>query len=124
MATVIESKSLTADASYNDFNKERFLRTCRKFMKALADALQLKPDEYDLRVNKGGIAVSGEVTLHTDKIYIQASQSSMGPNFGILIRTCNGRKDYSGGHNNFAPIRDLLDTYKMVQHVNRVLGKS
>jgi hypothetical protein len=44
-------------------------------LKALADALRLSSGEFDLRSNKGGIAVSGEVTLHGDDLYVQVSQS-------------------------------------------------
>jgi hypothetical protein len=53
------------------------------------------------------IAVSGEVTLHADRHYVQASQSAMGFDTGILFRSCEGRRDYVGGRNNFASL-DLL----------------
>jgi hypothetical protein len=52
--------------------------------------------------------VSGEITLHTERLYVQASQSAMGNANGILFRTCKRRKDYAGGSNNFASL-DLLN---------------
>ena len=45
--------------------------------------------------------------LHADHLYVQASQSAMGPDTGILFRSCEGRRDYTGGRNNFASL-DLL----------------
>ena len=75
--------------------------------RALAATLNLGDDQYDLRSNEAGIAVSGEITLHADRLYVQVSQSSMGSDSGILFRSCDGRRDYVGGVNNFAPL-DLL----------------
>jgi hypothetical protein len=53
------------------------------------------------------IAVSGEITLHADRLYVQASQPATGSDTGILFRSCEGRRDYIGGRNNFASL-DLL----------------
>jgi hypothetical protein len=60
--------------AYDADAKRRFHHQARCRMLDLADALGLEPDEYDLRSNQGGIAVSGEVTLHADRLYVQASQ--------------------------------------------------
>jgi hypothetical protein len=94
--------------AYDTFAKEAFHRNARRQLKRLAEALGLEPEHYDLRSNKAGIAVSGEVTLHADHLYVQASQSAMGRDCGVLFRTCRNRKDYVGGRNNFAPL-DLLN---------------
>ncbi len=80
----------------------------RRQLKGLAAALGLPPQSYDLRSNAGGIAVSGEATLHPDHLYVQACQPATGHDTGILFRTCQGRKDYHGGPNNFASL-DLLN---------------
>jgi hypothetical protein len=53
------------------------------------------------------IAVSGEATLHGDRLYVQVSQPATRADTGILFRTCEGRRDYTGGRNNFASL-DLL----------------
>jgi hypothetical protein len=53
------------------------------------------------------IAVSGEATLHADQLYVQACQPATGHETGILFRTCQGRKDYHGGPNNFASLEFL-----------------
>jgi hypothetical protein len=87
--------------------KQRFHREARRRLLELADALGLAPNDYDLRRNEGGIAVSGEATIHADRLYVQVSQPATGSDTGILFRTCVGRRDYTGGRNNFAAL-DLL----------------
>ncbi len=95
-------------ASYDGAAKRAFHRRARRQLKCLADALGLAPGAYDLRSNPGGIAVSGDVTLHADRVYVQACQPATGHDTGILFRTCAGRTDYHGGPNNFVAL-DLLN---------------
>lgn len=87
---------------YNPEAKRAFHRNGRRQIQALAYALGLRPGSYDIRSNQGGIAVSGEVTLHADNLYVQLSQSCLTTLPGILFRSCQGRKDYTGGPNKFA----------------------
>ena len=94
--------------SYDAVAKRAFHSHARRQLKQLAAALALVPGGYDLRSNQGGIAVSGEVTLHADHLYVQACQPATGHDSGVLFRTCKGRKDYVGGRNNFAAL-DLLN---------------
>jgi hypothetical protein len=94
--------------AYDGEAKRAFHNHARRQLKQLAAALGLPPQSYDLRSNAGGIAVSGEATLHADHLYVQASQPPIGQDTGILFRTCQGRKDYHGGPNNFASL-DLLN---------------
>lgn len=95
--------------AYDEHAKRLFHSRARSQLRRLATALDLSPGSYDLRSNRAGIAVSGEITLHTEHLYVQASQSVMGRDNGILFRTCKGRKDYVGGPNNFASL-DLLNS--------------
>jgi hypothetical protein len=94
--------------AYDGEAKRAFHNHARRRLKQLADALGLSPGSFDLRSNPGGIAVSGEATLHADHLYVQACQPATGHDSGILFRTCQGRKDYHGGLNNFASL-DLLN---------------
>lgn len=111
------SKSCSYDAN----QKEAFHRSARKAMKILAQELGLEAGSFDIRSNKGGIAVSGEVTLHADAIYIQASQPAFGSIVrGLLIRSCQGRKDYTGGPNNFASLKALDDPKSLVPMILRI----
>ena len=94
--------------AYNEPRKHLFHREARKRLKALAEALCLKRHEFDIRSNKGGIAVSGEAILHAENLYVQICQPATAGDSGILIRTCKGRGDYGGGANHFLPL-SLLD---------------
>jgi hypothetical protein len=93
--------------AYDAKAKRAFHNQARQRLRELATALGLSRDECDLRSNFAGIAVSGEITLHGDHIYLQVFQSVTGHDTGILFRTCEGREDYVGGDNNFASL-DLL----------------
>jgi len=93
--------------SYDPDAKRLFHSHAHRRLLELAAALGLAPDEYDLRRNEGGIAVSGEATMHADRLYVQVSQPATGSATGILFRSCEGRRDYVGGVNNFASL-DLL----------------
>ena len=109
--------------SYDTLAKRRFHAAARRRLKALAGALGLTSGEFDLRSNMGGIAVSGEVTLHADDLYVQVSQSSLGSNAGIMYRSCEGRHDYTGGNNHFASV-DLLNDPEELARVIRQSGRN
>jgi len=68
------------------------------------------------------IAVSGEITLHHDRVYIQVSQPATGHDSGILIRRCQGRRDFTGERNHFASLSLLDDLPALAERVNAVLG--
>ena len=93
--------------AYDADAKRRFHHHARAQLLKLAEALGLDPAEYDLRSNAGGVAVSGEITLHADRLYVQVSQPATRADTGTLFRSCEGRRDYTGGRNNFASL-DLL----------------
>lgn len=92
---------------YDADAKAKFHKAAKEQLQLLGDALALDRCNYDLRSTPAGIAVSGEITLHHDNIYIQVSQAFFGG--GILFRTCKGRKDYTGGHNNWIDDLNLLN---------------
>jgi hypothetical protein len=106
-ADTIASFDFRKRVAYDSGAKRMFHRRARRQLIELAAALNFEPADYDLRSNEGGIAVSGEVTLHADRLYVQVSQPATGADTGILFRTCEGRRDYTGGRNNSASL-DLL----------------
>ena len=108
--------------AYDDAAKRAFHSRARRQLKLLADALGLAPGSYDLRSNAGGIAVSGEITLHHDDVYIQVCQPASGADSGILIRTCQGRRDYTGDRNHLASLRMLDDTPALAAQVRSVMA--
>lgn len=107
--------------AYDPEAKRAFHREARAALAALARKLGLVPRDYDLRVNAGGIAVSGEVTLHADTFYVQISRGVMGPGREILYRRCNGRRDYCGDRNHFADISVAIDAGRFATLLRRDL---
>lgn len=92
----------TRPVAYDAEAKELFHRRGKALLKQIACDLGYAKGSFDLRNNKAGIAVSGEVTLHTDDLYVQLSQSCVGGgDMDILYRDCQHRRDYSGGRNQF-----------------------
>src|SRR5271165_6273454 len=65
------------------------------------------------------IAVSGEITLHHERLYVQVCQPATGSDSGILIRSCKGRADYTGGPNNFVPLSCLDNIEALAGHCQR-----
>ena len=108
--------------AYAPEQKRRFHATARARLRKLAAALDFAPVSYDLRNNQGGIAVSGEITLHHDRVYIQVCQPATGHDSGILIRTVAGRRDYTGGRNHFAPLSLLDDIPALAGRVRAVIA--
>ncbi len=110
-----------ARCAYDSAVKQSFHTAARARLRQLAKILGLSTAAFDLRSNMGGIAVSGEITLHHEDIYIQVCQPATGWDSGILIRTCEGRRDYTGGPNHFAPLRLLDDLPALAARVRRVM---
>lgn len=79
-------------------DKIEFHDRARRQLRKVAKALGLAPDQYNVRTNMAGIAVTGETTLHSDEYYVQIG-GLMG--LGILARRVRDRKDYTGGTNNW-----------------------
>ena len=100
-------KVAPVDVGYKSGAKRRFHKLAEAVLLALADKLGYKPGDFDLRHNQGGIAVSGEITLHSDCLYVQFCQCGMQGEF--LWRTCIGRKDYTGGANRWMKWARLAD---------------
>ena len=89
--------NLTSGASYNYDKKVEYQKLGKRILKAIAELLKLKKGEFDIRWNPGGIACSGDHTLHTDNFYLALHDNI---NAGwFYYRTCKGRKDYTGGPN-------------------------
>jgi hypothetical protein len=94
---------------YSGNSKEIFHKEGKAFLRDVAKELGLEKGTYEIRSNMGGPAVSGEVTLHSDTLYVQLSESCVGgPGVGILFRACRGRADYSGLQNHWMTLRHLF----------------
>lgn len=91
----------TRSVGYNEEAKKQFETLAMKAGRRLQQKLRLAP--FDLRRNKAGIAVSGEVTLHGMRrdglgIYIQFTCDGMCEN-SALVRVVTSMQDYTGGPN-------------------------
>lgn len=87
--------------------KPRFHSVGKSVLRAILAELGV---EGDVRSCLGGIAVLGEVILHTDHVYVCLGVSIVGgddPRF--MYRTCKGRKDYGGGPNLWWSFRWLAE---------------
>lgn len=109
LITLVESRG---SCSYNEDNKEMFRKASTGILKELAPLIG--GTKKDVRFNAGGIAVSGDATLHTDNFYISMN-ADMGSSLGILARTCKHKKDYTGGGNNWIPFRELADLHRVAE---------
>lgn len=94
---------------YNEPVKAAFKKEVMRLLRAIARAAGLNKDEYRCSYNDGGIAVSGEGTLHTPTRYIQVSDSCIGRGVTVLVRSCDGLKDYCGHTNHFVSSDRLYD---------------
>ena len=108
--------------SYDEHQKKRFHTTARARLKKLAAELGLRPGSYDIRSNKAGVAVSGEITLHHEHAYIQVGQFGLSSGHGILIRTCKDRKDLTGGPNHVLGLAMLDDIPALAAAVRAITG--
>ena len=97
--------------SYESDEKQAFHRFWKKHLKQFATKhLGLNKKEFDVRSNLSGHGVGGEITLHTDNVYITVLSSFVIENNNILYRSCNGRKDYTGGSNHYTGQEMLIQS--------------
>ena len=94
-------------------DKQAFHRHAKKYFKVLAVNAGIAAADYDLRTNLGGPAVLGETTLHSDSVYVQTTES-----MGIMVRSCRGRKDYTGGRNHFVKYGDFDGLISLVKKLS------
>ena len=97
------------DSDENGLRKAEWLKTGVNIARELAKALGLPPGSFDVRTNPAGPAVSGDVHLHGEWVYVSLEQTCLGPAFGFMWRLCRGRKDYTGCGNQWAGWDELLD---------------
>ena len=120
---IFKKKYSNGDFGYCDPEKKKGMhRAAKALLKQLATDLGLTAGQYDIRSNMGGIAVSGEITLHSDNLYVQIQHAFAFIGMQIMIRPCKGRKDYSGGANNFFHFYhgDYSDLIKKIGYVAAV----
>jgi hypothetical protein len=108
------------NGSVTDANKDRWHRLGQGLARALA--LKMGLEDYSIRSCKGGPAVTGEIVLHADWIYIQFGISCFDGKTEFMYRTCKGLKDYTGGMNRWMAFDKLLDLDKVAAKIMECKG--
>lgn len=107
--------------AYDEAAKRLFHSEGRAALRRLADALGLADESYDIRSNKAGAAVSGEVTLHGEELWVQLSLGIYGPGREICFRKVRGRSDHLGDRNHWASVRELMQPDQFAARLRREL---
>jgi len=110
--------------AYDEAAKRTFHSEGRIAMRRVAEALGLVADAYDIRSNKGGPAVSGEITLHGEEVWVQLSLGCFGPGKEVIFRRVAGMRDYCGDRNHWASVNELLAPDSFAARLQRELGLS
>jgi hypothetical protein len=108
MAKPAEAFDFRKPVAHDAAAKRAFHTAAQRQLRQVARALGLTRSHYKLRLTAGSSDLSGEIALHSDRLYVQASQPAGRINAGILFRTCHGRDDLTGGENHYASL-DLLN---------------
>ena len=99
-------------------SKEAFHRDARKLLRIVAVELGLDAEDFVIASNKGGAAVSGEITLHTSRLYVQLHKPvSRGETMSVLFRSCDGQRDFVGGRNQFIDLASLGHPEKFTEFI-------
>lgn len=114
--------SLTSTCGYDSSGKRKqeYKNLGQRILRYIAQEMDLKEGEYEIRWNPGGVAVSGDHTLHTSKVYLAFHDNLCSGWF--YYRSCNGLRDYSGGSNQIVHwnklrnIQQLIDALKIMQN--------
>ncbi|WP_323810720.1 hypothetical protein [Sphingobium baderi] len=107
--------------AYDEPAKRLFHSEGRSAMRRLAEALGLNDGSFDVRSNKAGPAVSGEVTLHGETIWVQMSLGPFGSDRAICFRKVQGRQDHIGERNHWAAVPELLEPDRFAARIRRDL---
>lgn len=107
--------------AYDAPAKRTFHAEGRRALLRFADALGLAPGAYSIRSNPAGPAVSGDITLHGQNLWMQLSISPFGPGHEICFRRVRGRDDHIGERNHWASVQELLTPDRLADRVCRDL---
>ena len=100
-------------------DKQAFHRAARAYLRELAKLAGLPKGSYQIHSCMGGPAVPGEETLHGEFAYVEIGGSFNGEQ-PVLYRSCQGRKDYTGGTNRWWPWYRLTDIRDFADNVRRL----
>lgn len=107
--------------AYDEPAKKLFHSEGRSALRRLAEALGLADGSFDIRSNRGAPAISGEITLHGDDIWVQLSVGLFGPGREVCFRKVRGRSDHVGDRNMWASVRELMTPERLASRIRKEL---
>ena len=109
LASIFNQTGFNSYSSEGHDRKVHFHKEGPRLLKTIAADLGIT--DFDVGSNKGGMAVSGEVTLHSDVLYLQLFESSVGASgIRLLYRNCKGKQDFTGGRNHEVMVNSLSNS--------------
>src|SRR3546814_19861989 len=96
--------------SYDEPAKRLFHTEGRAALSRLAEALTLDAGSSEIRSNKAGPAVSGQVTIHAESPWVQPSLGSFCPGREHCFPRSPGTGTPTRACTSFGPLHELLPT--------------
>jgi hypothetical protein len=120
---IVRLAELDGKCGYHETNKKEYRRLSLRLLRTLSKELGLERSA-EIRYNPGGIAVSGDSTLHADRLYATLNLDGLG--LGILVRTCRHRRDFKGGPNHWFSLQQLkaAGLEGLAEFARRILGSA
>lgn len=100
---------------------DRFHLAARKALFRVAQALDLRHDDYSI-VTDEKTGMYGTTVLHGDQVYITAGYGFLGAETEVSYRSVHGRHDSCGGHRYAASMPELLAPLAFAAQVRRDLA--
>ena len=107
---------LAEDLGYDSVRKHALHAEAVRLLRQLGKALSLPRTEFEVRWNEGEIAVSGEASLYTDRVWVQVCQSvyRLGD---VMFRATTERGSCGHGQNHWARATQLADPVNLAEHI-------
>lgn len=100
---------------------DRFHLTARKALFRVAQALDLRHDDYSIATDEK-TGMYGTSVLHGDEVYVTAGYGFLGADIEVSYRRVHGRHDSCGGHRYAATMPELLAPLAFAAQVRRDLA--
>lgn len=78
--------------------KAAFHREGKNFLKEVAKAMGLPANSYEIKNDKGGVAVLGDVYITGDTIWVEVCDALWTQGMAGIWRDCKGRGRYGGNN--------------------------
>lgn len=110
--------------AFDEEAKTLFHREAVRYLRLLASTFGYGREDYDIRTNPAGPAVSGETVLHSDDFYVQINPDFMPYGDAILYRRVKNRSDQRGQTNNFCDIKLITQPTKLAEQMRTKMAIS